>query len=412
MSYHGQTLSSLSRHFASLNQERQMNQALLELPVTQPHPADRCAFDIGWDHARHGLVPPAELLLPSTPVCQGWMAAKAVFGRRTLASTRHTRQWMALRLRAWREGAVFDDQAVTPNYLGQIETAHCPVLRTALGGAAGSPDAAVIERINVQAGYAAGNLVMMSAKAASARRGVDLLQATRLARHGETTGESTNGLHASAWWRLAALLSFAQVLPLAEAAALPMAMMPPNRVRLLNAAQGLQALLTQTFLSKGWSTRCLALAQKLPAHTLRQDFNLFVGAMAPRVLEADEAPRARRLALEDAWLHERVQRRWQHLILSLGAAGTQMLLNVALDMPWPGLLVQAHSTEQATECWGLTATLPTPADGIPAASRAGLPSRVTNRVTGSSGNSAARPRTNRSSRPERAQPPAAPRTHA
>lgn len=389
-----------------------MNQALLELALTQPHPADRCAFDIGWDHARHGLVPPAQLLLPDTPVCQGWMAAKAVFGRRTLASTRHTRQWMTLRLRAWREGVVFDDQVVTPNYLGQIETAHCPVLRTALGGAVGSPDAAVIERINMQAGYAAGNLVMMSAQAASARRGVEVLQATRLARQGESTGEPVNGLHANAWWRLAALLSFAQVLPLAEAAALPLAVMPPNRVRLLNAAQGLQALLTQTFMSKGWSTRCLTLAQRLPAHTLRQDFNLFVGAMAPRVLEADEAPRARRLALEDAWLHERVQRRWQHLILSLGAAGTQMLLTAALDMRWPGLLVQAHSTEQATENWGLTATPAIPADPILGASRAGLLSRVTGRSAGPAGNSAARPRASHSGRPERAQRPAAPRSHA
>lgn len=389
-----------------------MNQALLELAHTQPHPDDRCAFDIGWDHARHGLVPPAELLLPDTPVCQGWMAAKAVFGRRTLSSSRHTRQWMALRLRAWREGAVFDDQAVTPNYLGQIEPTHCPVQRTALGGAAGSPDAAVIERINMQAGYAAGNLVVMSAHAASARRDIDVLQAMRLARQCETTGESTNGLHASAWWRMAALLSFAQALTLAEAAALPMAMMPPNRVRLLNAAQGLQALLTQTFLSKGWSTRCLALAQKLPAHTLRQDFNLFVGAMAPRVLEADEAPRARRLALEDAWLHERVQRRWQHLILSLGDAGTEMLLNEALDMRWPGLLVQAHSIEQATENWRLTATPATPADPNPGASRAGLLSRVTGRSTGPAEHLAARRRASRSSRPERAQRPVAPRTHA
>ena len=389
-----------------------MNQALLELPVTQPHPADRCAFDIGWDHARHGLVPPAELLLPDTPVCQGWMAAKAVFGRRTLASTRHTRQWMALRLRAWREGAVFDDQAVTPNYLGQIETAHCPVLRTAMGGATGNPDAAVIERINTHAGYAAGNLVMMSAQAASARRGVDVHQATRMARLCETTGDPTGELPASAWWRLAALLSFAQTLSLAEAAALPMAMMPPNRVRLLNAAQGLQALLTQTFLSKGWSTRCLALAQKLPAHTLRQDFNLFVGAMAPRVLEADSAPRARRLAVEDAWLHERVQRRWQHLILSLGDAGTQMLLNAALDMRWPGLLVQAHSTEQATESWGLTATPAAPGSPNTGPSRAGLLSRVTGRSTGPGVTSAAKPRASRSSRPERAQPPAVPRTHA
>ncbi len=378
-----------------------MNQALLELAVTQPHPADRCAFDIGWDHARHGLVPPAEMLHADTPVCQGWMAGKAVFGRRTLVGGRHTRQWLALRLRAWREGVAFDEQAVTPNYLGQIQSSHCPVLRVALGGAPGKADAAVIERINPQAGYAAGNLVVLSAQVAAARQGVDLQQAVRLARQCESSGESAQGLGSAAWWRVAALTSYAQPLLLAEAAALPLALMPPNRVRLLNAAQGLQALLTQTFASAGWSTRCLALAQRLPAHTPRQDFNLFVGAMAPRVLEADQAPRARRWALEDAWLHERVQRRWQHFILSLGAQGTQALLSAATEMKWPGLRVHAHSAAQATEAWGL----PDPLQGT---SPSQPPKPVLSRVTAAP----PQPRAARSNRPRTAPPPAAPRTHA
>lgn len=378
-----------------------MNQALLELPVTQPHPADRCAFDIGWDHARHGLVPSAEMLHPGTPVCQGWMAGKAVFGRRTLVCGRFTRQWLALRLQAWREGVAFDAQAVTPNYLGQIQSLHCPVLRTALGGAPGHADAAVIERVNPQAGYAAGNLVVLSAQAAAARRGVDLQQAVRLARQCESSGEPVHGLGAAAWWRAAALTSYAQSLPLAETAALPLALMPPNRVRLLNAAQGLQALLTQTFAAPGWSTRCLALAQRLPAHTLRQDFNLFVGAMAPRVLEADQAPRARRLALEDAWLHERVQRRWQHFILSLGAQGTQALLDAATDMKWPGLHVHAHSAAQATEAWGL----PDPVQGT-------TPNQPPNPVLSRVAAAPPQPRAARSNRPRTAAPPTAPRTHA
>ena len=400
MSYQGQTLLSLTGHIAQLNQERQMNQALLELPVAQPHPADRGAFDIGWDHARHGLVPPAEMLHAETPVFQGWTAGKAVFGRRTRINNQNTRQWLTLRLRAWREGVLFDEQTLTPNYLGQIQSQHCPVLRTALGGASGSPDCAVIERINSQAGYAAGNLVVLSEQAATARRGLDLRQLVRTARQSETTGEAVQGLGAAAWWRLAALTSFAQPLPLVEAAALPMAVMPPNRVRLLNAAQGLQALLTQTFASKGWSTRCLALAHRLPAHTLRQDFNLFVGAMAPRVLEADDAPRARRLALEDAWLHERVQRRWQHFILSLGEHGTQALLSAAAEMDWPGQRVQTHSAEQATETWGLPSGRPVPAQGVP---RSVVLSRALAPM--------AKPRAVRSNRPRTAAPPAAPRTH-
>ncbi len=60
-----------------------MNQATLELDRTDADTFDRAGFDIGWDHAHHGLVPPAELMHADTPVCQGWMAGRAVFSRRT-----------------------------------------------------------------------------------------------------------------------------------------------------------------------------------------------------------------------------------------------------------------------------------------------------------------------------------------
>ena len=40
-----------------------MHQATLELAPPPDEAADRTGFDIGWDHARHGLVPPAEGLL-------------------------------------------------------------------------------------------------------------------------------------------------------------------------------------------------------------------------------------------------------------------------------------------------------------------------------------------------------------
>ena len=320
-----------------------MNQALLELPLPQSPSADRTGFDIGWDHAHHGLVPPAESLHPGTAVYQGWMAGKAVFGRRTMQSRRSTRQWLALRLQAWRERAPFELQLVTANYLGQLHTERCPVLRVALGGAAGSDDAAVIDRIDPQVGYSAGNLVVISARAAAARRGITGQQAVRHARQAELCGEPVGGLDAGAWWRLAALAAFACPLPFAEAARLPLALMPPNRVRVLGTAQGLQTLVTQFFATAGWSARCAALARLLPEHTLRHDFNLFVGAMAPRVLESSSDPVSRRIALEDAWLHERVQRRWQHLLLSLGEDGACALLARAAVERLPGVRVLQHT---------------------------------------------------------------------
>jgi hypothetical protein len=238
------------------------------------------------------------------------------------------------------------------------------VLRNALGGAEGQADAAVVERLNPQAGYAAGNVAVMSTAAAQARAGVDVLEALRRANRIAASGApAPDGLDAAAWWRLAALRSYATPLPFHEAARVPMAVLPPNRVRLLNAPQGLQALLTLQFTAPGWAARTRAIAELLPAHTLRHDYNLFIGAMAPRVLEAGQRPADIRRALEDAWLQDRVQRRWQHLVLSLGEAATAALVDRAAAQGLAGVRTLQHAPEQAVEGWALAegGQLPRPA---------------------------------------------------
>jgi hypothetical protein len=333
---------------------------------------DRVGFDVGWDHAHHGLVPPPELLLDGTPVGQGWRAGKAVFGRRTLATQRCTRQWLALRTQAWRRGVVFEAQLVSANYLAQIHVDRCPITRLplggalgfayggGLGGACGQADAAVVDRLNPQAGYAAGNLAVMSQRAMQARCDVDVLEAQRRAHRAQACADNINGLDAAAWWRIACLRAFATPLPFHEAARLPLAILPPNRVRLLNAVQGLQALLTRQFTQPGWAARTRAMADLLPAHSLRHDFNLFIGALAPRVLEANTAQTDIRQALEDAWLNERVQRRWTHFVLSLGEAATATLLDRLVDgsaapscADIAGVVTFNHAAEQATDGWAL-----------------------------------------------------------
>jgi hypothetical protein len=316
---------------------------------------DRTAFEIGWDHGRHGLVPPATLLAAGHPVGQGWQAAQAVFGRRTWPARPAVRQWLALRLAAWQAGEAFDMDQLNPQHLAQIAATRCPVRRVPLGGAPGTADAAVVLRLNEAAAWAAGHLVTLSAAGAMAMHGIDVNEARRRARAAEQAGQPVQGLDAAGWWRVAALRGFATALPFATAAQLPLAVLPPNRVRLLGAAQGLQALVTQAFAAPGWAARCAAIAALLPAHTLRHDFNLFVGAMAPRVLAAPAAGTGLRDALEDAWLHERVQRRWQHFVLSLGEAGTEALLERVATMPQPGRPVLQLSLPQAVEAWQLPA---------------------------------------------------------
>lgn len=323
--------------------------------------ADRVAFQIGWDHARHGLVPPRALLAAGHAVGQGWQAAQSVLGRRTWPARPAVRQWLALRLAAWQAGEPFDAEALTPQHLAQIAATRCAVRRVPLNGIAGSPDAAVVVRLNPQAAWAAGHLVVLSAAAADAMHGVDADTARRRARECERGSGPLAGLDAAGWWRVATLRGCATVLPLATAAQLPLAVLPPNRVRVLNAAQGLQALMTQVFMAPGWAARCAAMAALLPAHTTRHEFNLFVGAIAPRVLAAPSAGTGLRDALEDAWLHERVQRRWQHFALSLGEAGVEALLERVATMPQPGRHVLQLSQAQAVEDWQLPAAEAPPA---------------------------------------------------
>jgi hypothetical protein len=325
-------------------------QATLELtPAPQGPAVDPIGFHIGWDHARHALVPPPELLASGTPISQGWLAARAVFGQRTLTANRNTRQWLALRLQAWRTGIAFETEQLTPHHLAQIQTERCPVLRTPLAGATGEPESAVVERLNPHGGYAAGNVAVISQRAALARRGVGIVEALRRGHR----ADATEGLEPAAWTRLAVLQSFATPLSFGESARLPLALLPPNRVRVLNAAQGLQTLLTLQFAAPGWSARTRAVADMLPEHTLRHDWNLFVGAIAPRVLEAGDGVPVRTV-LEDAWLHERVQRRWQHVVLSLGEAGTAALLDRAVAQGLAGVHTLQHGgVEQATEGWAL-----------------------------------------------------------
>lgn len=335
-----------------------MNQVALALETPAVEAADRRGFDIGWDHAQLGLVPAAELLHDGSAVYQGWRAGQAVLGRRTPASSPVTRQWLGLRIRAWREGAALDTAQLTPAAVARALAAHCPVLRLALGGAAGRPDAALLDRPDPAAAWSAGNLVMLSQCAAQAWQGLDLTQLLRQARAAQWGTEPLTGLDAAAWWRLATLRSLATPLPFAQAARLPLALLPPPQLKLMNAVQHLQLLLTLQFTTPGWALRCRRLAGLLDEPAQRHDFNFFVAALAPRVLEAGGEPRALRHALEDAWLHERVQRRWQQLALGLGEAGTVALLQRAQGL---------QASPAARPRRASTAPRPAQADALPLA---------------------------------------------
>ena len=315
-------------------------------------PADpQLGFDIGWDHARHGLVPPHEQWLDGNPLHQGWRAGKACFGERTLGASRPVRLWLALRLHAWLRHRAFELAEVTPHYLGQIEALQCPITRRPLLRADSS-----VDRVNHHAGYAAGNLAMMSALANRAKGALGWDEALLRAHQAEgAAGGRVDGLDAAAWARLAVLISFVTPLPHEQAARLPLRVLPPNRLRLLNPVQGLQALVTRELGRPDGTRRLRELAALLPGDALRLDFHRFLSAMLPRRIEAgqDADTWALRHALEDAWCDGRVNRCWQRFALQLDEALVERLLQRCAAGALSGTRVLLHELARATEGWAL-----------------------------------------------------------
>lgn len=337
-------------------------QALRGAPAArrhQPQGVDEVAFEIGWDFARHRLTPPVAHLHADNPVRQGWSAARVVFGARTLRPTLAVRQWLELRLAAWQRGRAFENVQVTPHFIAQLQVPHCPVTGSTLAtgdAVAQSAHPPVPTRLNQQAAYAAGNLAMLGETARAAAEGLDWRQALAQAELAEAAGEPTRrGLSAPQWRRLAGLMSLATPLDHAQAAALPLLVLPPNRVRVLNPVQALQVMLTLQFCQAGYARRLVGLAALMPSSELRQAFQVFMHTLLARRLAAGPAIEgaAMRTAMEQAWADALVQRRWQRLASRLTAVDCEQLLQRAARRGLIGASQRWQAPEAAVEGWAL-----------------------------------------------------------
>ncbi len=321
------------------------------LPVEEATPANASlGFELGWDFAHHGVAPPVAHLYAQSPLLQGWQAGSATFGRRTLKPSRHTQLWLQLRTHAWARGRSFEDVQVTPNYLQQITVDYCPILRQPLLGQAS------IDRVRNDAGYAAGNLAMMSAGANAAKAAHGWAEASEIASStSQGPFKRIAGLGTAEWQRVAVLCSFVTELPHEEAATIALHLLPPNRLRLFNPIQALQALVTRQLATPGWSARLARIEALLPGETLRTDFNRFLMALAPRVLRVAALTEAQdiRWALEDAWSDALVQKRWVRFALQLNAAQAEKLVQRAAAKRLSTVHVQRHPRLTATEGWAL-----------------------------------------------------------
>jgi len=339
-------------------------QATLPLEFNRPAPravhdwsdAGGTGFEIGWDHAQHRLTPPVDHLQAGSPVRHGWEAGRIVFGPRTRQGMPHIRKWLQLRFGAWQRGRVFCTLQVTPALLRHIDAAVCPIVREPLVHGSGGPLDASVDRVNNDAGYAAGNLAVMSVRAYAAKALYAWDDAMGFVRQIEAGSlGAIDGLDAAQWARLAVLMSYATPLPHAVAAALPMLVLPPPRLRLLNAVQCLQALLTLQFTRDGYTQRIAALAALMPCtHTRDALRGLMHTLLARRIaagFSADSS--ALRRTLEDVWADPLVLRRWQRLALGLTEAQCEQVVREAARRGLAGHEVRWLPRELATEGWAL-----------------------------------------------------------
>jgi hypothetical protein len=320
---------------------------------------EHIGFELGWDYAHYHVTPPAPYAQEPSPLRSGWLAGQATFGLRTLEPTRHVRKWLQLRLHAWLRGRSVELVQVTPHYLQQLDVSHCPITRTPLSSATLEGSDASIDRVRSDASYAAGNLVVMSTKAnhAKAARGFrEALDQVHRIEEGELGG--VDGLSAEQWSRVAVLCSYVESLHHEVAAALPMLVLPPNRLRLFNPVQALQAFISQQLMAPGWSHRIARLEDLLPGKTLKRDFQTFFHALLPRVLEASTAgkttaPQQLRWAIEDAWRNPLALQRWTAFARQLSAAQCEALVARASAKKLGTLRIEQVSDEQATDGWNL-----------------------------------------------------------
>lgn len=308
---------------------------------------ERVGLALGRDYALHGLTPPIAHLYPQSPLQRGWMAARGRAVRQPASP--QVEQWLALRTHAWARGRSYEDIQLTPHHLAQLDVDHCPITRERLGD-----DNRSIDRVRDDAGYAAGNLAVMSRRANQAKgsrglRALDELAASCAA--GPIT--RIGGLAEAEWQRLAVLVSFVTELPHEQAAQIPLRLLPPNRLRLFNPIQALQALVTRQLATPGWSARLARLEALLPTDALRTDFNRFLLSLAPRVLAANELqePQQIRWALEDAWAQPLVVKRWTRFALQLTPEQAESLVERAAARKLSPVHVQRH--DDATDGWAL-----------------------------------------------------------
>jgi len=213
-----------------------------------------------------------------------------------------------------------------------------------------------VDRVFNDAAYAAGNLAVMSTRANRAKGACGVDDATAFVRQIEAGGlRQIGGLTAEQWARVAVLCSFATPLPHASAATVPLLVLPPARLRVLNPVQSLQVMLSLQFTRSGHARRCAELAGLMPSAETRYAFNAFMHLLLARRLAAGRLADAvaERHAVEELWRDPLVNARWKQLALHLTAEECERIGRVAADSGLAGQGVRWLTQVSATDGWAL-----------------------------------------------------------
>ena len=160
---------------------------------------EKTGFELGWDYGRYlGWHPEDE---HNKHFLGGFDHAKENTWKPHNLD-RYTRKWLQLRYGAWRRNRVFDEN-VTPAFLEDIDRPLCPILGISLTHSTGELTDWSVDRLNNQAGYAVGNLAVMSTQANAAKSNLSLDEIITLSE----LPMSNAGLTPLHWKRLASLLT-------------------------------------------------------------------------------------------------------------------------------------------------------------------------------------------------------------
>jgi len=130
---------------------------------------EKVALEIGWDCYSFGIPLIKKRFLDEeyALLFKGYQAARL---RHVKISgfDRFSKKYILLRLNAWRRGRSFDS-SIKPDFIRKIDVQYCPITTEKLTHSTGLTSDWSVDRINNDAGYSPGNLVIVSALANMAK---------------------------------------------------------------------------------------------------------------------------------------------------------------------------------------------------------------------------------------------------